>query len=171
MTIIEADLVLLVIIAVVVVVFAVTRQYWQIAILRFWQTLLLFKSGLYIVARVVLAFGISLLTWLCVQQAVAIAHLKRDLIHVLQGSPRIHLSLDSPKSHILGFLWQYPVALSVCAVCIAVATLLYLFLSKAQHRAVMVAAVALAVLLVQLLVVAPAVAMPAVQLREKLQIL
>ena len=115
--------------------------------------------------RVVLALAVCLLAWLCVQQAVEMEQMKRDLIHVLQGSPRTHLKLEP------GFLLQHPVVLSVFAVFIAISTLLYLFLSKAQHRAVMVAAVALVVLLIQLLVVAPAVALPAVQLWQKLQIL
>jgi hypothetical protein len=121
----------------------------------------MFKSRLHIVVRVVLALGVCLLAWLCVQQAVEMEQLKRDLIQALQ---------DSPKSHLPGFLWQHLFVLSVFAVFIAVATLLYLFVSKVQHRAVMVAAVAIVVLFVQLLVVAPAVALPAIQLREMLQI-
>jgi hypothetical protein len=120
----------------------------------------MFKSRLYIAVRVVLALGICLLAWLCVQQAVEMEQLKRDLIQALQ---------DSPKSHLPGFLWQHLVVLSVFAVSIAVAALLYLFVSKTQRNAVAVAVVALVVLLVQLLVVAPAVVLPAVQLKEQLQ--
>ena len=107
-----------------------------------------------------MALSVCLLTWLCVQQAVEMEHLKRDLIQALQ---------DSPKSHLPGFLWQHLFVLSVFAASIAVATLLYLFVSKMQSRAVVVAAAALVVLFVQLLIVGPAVGKPAVQLYFELQ--
>ena len=125
------------------------------------------NSRFHIVVRVVLALGVCLLTWLCIHQAVDIEHLKRDLTHVLLGSS---ISLDPPKSYIPRFLWQHLFVLPLFAVCIAFATLLYLFVSKVQHRAVMISAVALVILLIQMLVVAPAATAPAVQLYEKLQI-
>ena len=81
----------------------------------------MFKSRLHIVVRVVLALGVCLLTWLCVQQAVEIEQLKRDLIQALQqilqnltyldyfGNIQLYcLSLRSPLPLRRCFIYLFP---------------------------------------------------------------
>ena len=153
-------------ITIFVVALAATRSSWQ----RFWRQYHspIFKA-IYVVLRVVLPLGVCLLAWLSVQQAVELAHLKRDLIQVLQQMPGIRVSLEPPNSRALGFFWQHLSVLPVFTVSIAVATLLYSFVAKVQRRAFTIAAVALVVLLIQVLVVAPALAKPALELEWKLE--
>jgi hypothetical protein len=111
--------------------------------------------------RGVLALAVCLFAWLCVQQAVQLEQLKRDLPQALQ---------TSPEAHLVGFLWQHLFVLPVFAISIAIGTLLWLLLSRAQPRAMVVAVLALVALVAQLVVVTLEVSLPAIKLREALQI-
>jgi hypothetical protein len=154
----------LILMAIVVTALAFTRRPWQASILRLWQALWLPKSRAYDRVRIFLAFCICFLALLSVLRAVELERLKCDLLDFLQGTPGTRLKLDP------GFLLQHPIVLSAFTLFVTVVALLNLFLSKSRTRAVMVAALALVVLLVQLLVVAPGVALPLMQLRDRLQL-
>ena len=119
-------------------------------------------KSIHILMRSVLAVFVCVLAWLCVRASLETEQLKRDLLHVYQ---------DAPESHLPGFLWQHPVVLSAFAVGIALATLVCLAFSKLQRRAVAVSLVVIALLLVQWLVVTPAVDKPADRMLEKLNTL
>jgi hypothetical protein len=119
-------------------------------------------KSIHIVMRSVLAVLVCVLAWLCVHAALATEQLKHDVLYVYR---------DTPESHLSGFIWQHPVVLSVFAVCIGLAALAHLAFSKSQCRAVAVGLVIVAVLLVQWLVVTPAVDKPAMQMLEKLNTL
>jgi len=114
---------------------------------------------IHITLRSILAILICVCALVCVRAVFATEQLKRDLLHVYR---------DAPESHLSGFLWQHPVVLSIFAIVITLAALTSLAFSKVQRKAVMISLVALAILLVQWLVIIPSVDKPAEQMLQKL---
>ena len=113
-----------------------------------------------IVVRSALALFICVLSWLCVRAGLALDQLHQDVIRI---------SINAPEKDLPGFLWQHPFLLVLFAVSIALSTLAYLAFSKLQCRAVVISATVIAVLLVQWLIITPAVEKPANDLFRSLE--
>jgi hypothetical protein len=101
-----------------------------------------------IVLRSLLAVFVCLLAWLCVRTALATERASL-LFH--------RLFPDSAPPELSGVLWQHPRLLLAFAVVVALIALACLAFSKAQRRAMLVAGLVIVLLLVQWVVVTPAV--------------
>lgn len=110
------------------------------------------------VMRLVLGLTVCVLAWLCVRASLATEQVAR-MFHPLFRS-------DAP-SDMSGFLWQHPRLLFAFAVAIALGSVGYLALARVHRRAALVAGVGIVILLVQWLVVTPAVSGSAMGMMQR----
>jgi len=113
-----------------------------------------------IVVRSALALVICVLSWLCVRAGLALNQLHHDVVRI---------SVNAPQKDLPGFLWQHPLVLVVFAIGIAIATLACLAFSKMKRGDILIGVAVITVLLIQWLVVTPAVEKPADDLLRSLE--
>ena len=115
-------------------------------------------SPVRVVVRSILALTVGVLGWLCLRTSLAIeqtGQLFRQLFRT-----------DAP-SDLSDFLWQHPRVLLSFAATLAIRAIGNLAFSRIHRRAVSVAGVVVMVLLVQWMVITPAVSNSAVRIMQK----